>query len=277
MKVRIARVVQMYRPRTGGVLPVPPQVVVPAAGQGGVGEIHAQVVDLDRGHETTRPRMQPFGDHQQVGGHGRAVAQRHLDAVAVVVDPGDLGVEAVVGVGGGPFDEDAGQLSPQNLQFGGGTVVFAAGRDGKRGRRGAVGPDEAGADLAGVRRADRIVDTHPPGHFARGTADIDILPLVASGGVTLDHGGVPPAGAELVGQGWTGDAGTRDDGVRSHGRRILSVLGRNGTAASTDPDGVTSAEHAASEDFGVETRARQYTETCCLDTIVLEKVADGMG
>ena len=48
-------------------------------------------------------------------------------------------------------------------------------------------------------------------------------------------------------------------------------------AGLADPDGVTSAEHAASEDFGVETRARQYTETCCLDTIVLEKVADGMG
>lgn len=52
---------------------------------------------------------------------------------------------------------------------------------------------------------------------------------------------------------------------------------RNGAAVLTDTDGVTSAQDAAGEDFGVETRTRQNTETRCLHAIVFEQVAHGVG
>ena len=77
--------------------------------------------------------------------------------------------------------------------------------------------DEAGADLPGVGCADIVADSHPADDLTGGTADVDVLALVATLGEALDNGRLPAAGGELMGQCGSGDARARDDGMKCHG------------------------------------------------------------
>ncbi len=160
--------------------------------------------------------MQAFGDDQQVGVDGCAVLQHDGDMVAVVGDVGDLCVEPVVGPLGAVLDENARQLAAQDLQLGRRAVGLPRRRNGKRCRRRSVRLDEAGADLPGVGCADIVVDSHPADDLTGGTADVDVLALVATLGEALDNGRLPAAGGELMGQRGSGDARARDDGMKCH-------------------------------------------------------------
>lgn len=71
--------------------------------------------------------------------------------------------------------------------------------------------DEAGTHLAGVRVADGVLDSHPPGDLAPRAAHVDVLSPVTQLRCTLDDGRLPPVVVEPVRQGGAGDAGARDE------------------------------------------------------------------
>ena len=112
---------QVHRAGLRRALPVPPFVVIVAPGNGGIGEVHAQVLDSGVADEPPRSGPQAFGDHQQVGVAGAAVVERDGDVVSVIGGIDDLGAESVLG-GGGALDQDARQLAAQDLQFRGGPI-----------------------------------------------------------------------------------------------------------------------------------------------------------
>ena len=142
--------------------------------------------------------------------------KRHGDLVAPVDDVGELGVEAVVGVRLRVFDQDPRELAPQDLEFRCRTVEFAGRRHGEGRGRSPVFAEESHADFAGVGRADVLLDAHAAGNLASGAADVDVLPLVPTLRESLDDGGPPTSGGELMSERRPGDACSRDDDVASH-------------------------------------------------------------
>ena len=138
------------------------------------------------------------------------------DAIAVVGEFGDLRSEAVVGGGDGAVDEDPGELTSQDLQFGSGAVDFARTVHWERGGRRAVAAGEAHSYFTGSGRADVLVDAHVTNDLAGSSAYVDVLSFCAAPRESLDDGGSPAAGGELMSQGGSGDSGPGDDGVASH-------------------------------------------------------------
>lgn len=108
------------------------------------------------------------------------------------------------------FDESAGQLSAQDLQFSRRTVTVGGVTDGKLGHGPSLGVDEAQTDLAGTPIADRVLKAHAAQHLPTGTAHVDVLAAVPQRRCAFDDGRRETVTLQPVGKRGTGDARPAD-------------------------------------------------------------------
>ncbi|OUD95567.1 hypothetical protein CMMCAS05_01420 [Clavibacter michiganensis subsp. michiganensis] len=203
---------QADRPAAARDVPAPPVVVRGRARDGGVARLEPQRADhgLVAEHQAPGARPDAVGRHHEVEPLVGGPRERHRDAVALLADPRDAVVEAVLRGADGAVDEQLGEVAAQDLELRGRAArVAATGRE--LGDRAAVGPDEARADLARGRGADRVLDAHPPGDLAPGAAHVDVLAAAAELGRALHDHGVDAVAVQPDGERGAGDARAGDE------------------------------------------------------------------